>query len=99
MSLVDKSTHTFELSLRALQSVQDAGFNAATAVAEKVPGLPGPVASRAARVSSTWVSSYFQFAERVLTAERHAAENWVGLNNAYISPRRRSEKEAPLKAA
>ena len=45
------------------------------------------------------MSSYFQFAERVLTAERHAAENWVGLNNAYISPRRRSEKEAPLKAA
>ena len=49
MSLVDKSTHTFELSLRALQSVQDAGFNAATAVAEKVPGfrVPSPPVQRA----------------------------------------------------
>ena len=99
MSLVTSASHTLEQSLEALQSIQDAGFNAVTAVAEKVPGLPGPLASGATHVTGAWVTSYFQLAERLLAAERQAAENWVGLNNALISPRHRAEKEAPLKAA
>ncbi len=78
---------------------RDLATCAATAVAEKVPGLPGPIASGATRVTSVWVNSYFRFVESVLAAERRAAENLVGLNSAVISPRLRTPNEAPVQAA
>jgi hypothetical protein len=98
MSLYDKSSQTLDKTLKSLQAIQDAGFNAAAAVAEKTPGLPGRVASTATRSTNTWVKSYFTIAQRVLSTERHTAEQLMALNKAFLSPRVRVDKDAPLQA-
>lgn len=94
MSLVDKSTHTFEQTFKSLQSVQDAGFRAATAVAEWTPGLPGAIATTVARGTSSWVKSYSLLAERALEGRLHTAEQLASLNEAFVSPRRTAEEQA-----
>jgi len=98
MSLYDKSSQTLDKTLKSLQAMQDAGFNAASAVAEKTPGLPGLVASTATRGTNTWVNTYFTIAQRVLSTERHTAEQLLALNKAFISPRVRVDRDAPLQA-
>lgn len=55
------------------------------------------IAAGATRGSRAWVSSYFVVAERVLVTERHVAEQWVRLGNAWITPRRRRDPGAPLR--
>jgi hypothetical protein len=98
MSLYDKSSQTLEQTLKSLRVIQDAGFNAAAAVAEKTPGVPSLVSSAATRGTNTCVKSYFTLAQRVLDAERHTAERMLSLNKAFLSPRLRTDKEVPLQA-
>lgn len=94
MSLVDKSTNTFEQTFQSLQNVQDAGFRAAFAVAERTPGLPGAIATTVARGTSAWVKSYSLFAERALEGRLHTAEQLASLNEAFVSHRRPVEEQA-----
>jgi len=98
MPLYDKTVQTIEQTFKSLKAIQDAGFNAAAAVAEKVPGLPGRVASSTTRGTSAWVESYFTFAQRVLDAERETAEKLASLNKVLVSPRTRAESEESLRA-
>jgi hypothetical protein len=99
MSLYEKSTETFEQTFKSLRAIQDAGFNAAAAVAEKTPGLPRRIASTTTRGTNAWVESYFTLAQLVLNTERRAAEQLVVLNKALVFPRPRVEKEQPLQTA
>jgi len=94
MSLVDKRTHTFEQTFKSLRSVQDAGFRAATALAERTPGLPGAIATTVTAGTGFWVKSYSLLAERALEGRLHTAEQLASLNEALVSPRRPVEEQA-----
>jgi hypothetical protein len=98
-SLASKTRSTFEQTFRSLEAVQDAGFKAVVAFAEKMPGLPRFVASAADRTNDAWQTGYFGAAQRVLDIERRAAEQLATVANAIISPRGAADEGVPLQAA
>lgn len=89
---------TLEQTLESIRAIQDSGFNAAAAVAEKTPGVPSFVLSPATRGSDICVRSYFALAQGVLDAERHTAEQVLSLGKTLLSPRPRGDQEVPLQA-
>ncbi|MFL6180034.1 MAG: hypothetical protein ACJ74E_09310 [Actinomycetes bacterium] len=92
MSLSSKSTATVDQFFKSFQSVQDAGFRAASAVSEKVPGVPGSLAVAATKGTDAWVRSYFRIAQQVLDAEQHTAEQLVAVYRSWVSPRPKAEQ-------
>ena len=92
----NKRTATVDQFFKSFQSLQDAGFRAANAVSEKVPGVPGSLAVAATKATDAWVRSYFRVAQQVLDAERHTAEQLVAVHRSWVSPRPKAEE--PLQA-
>jgi hypothetical protein len=92
------ATGPVEQALRPLAAVHEASFRAATAVAQRLPGLPRAVGSAAVRGGGALVRNYFGTVQLVVDSERRMAERWVELNGTLLSPRLSAAQRERLRA-
>jgi hypothetical protein len=76
-----------EQALRPLAAAQDAGFRAATGVAQHLPGLPRAVGAAAVGGGTAWVRTYFGAVQLLVDSERRVAEQLLALNGTLLAPR------------